>query len=300
MPPVLPAGVREWRAGGGFVRTRAGSVFVRSRPGKGEQRDGGPTVLLLHGFPSSSYDFREVTGRLGDYGWLTLDFLGFGLSDKPRQHRYSLFEQADIVERVVRETGPRDGPFVLVAHDMGTSVATELLARDLDGALSFDLQAAVLTNGSVILERASLRPIQKILRGPAGPLASRLTNERGFTRGFARLFSPEHPLSAEEARAQWALLTHHRGERILHLLSAYLGERVRFAQRWHGAVRHWPRKLGFLWATGDPVATTEVLAGLRELRPTAEVIELLGIGHYPQIEVPEAFAVGTRQLLELG
>ena len=75
------------------------------------------------------------------------------------------------------------GPVVLLAHDMGTSVATELLARDLAGALPFELLRAVLTNGSVILERASLRPSQKILRGPLGPLFSRLTNERGFIRG---------------------------------------------------------------------------------------------------------------------
>ena len=46
-------------------------------------------------------------------------------------------------------------------------------------------------------------------------------------------------------------------------LTAYLDERVRFAQRWHGAVRDWDKPLSFLWATGDPVATTEVLAGLR-------------------------------------
>ena len=299
MTAALPDSVREWRAGGGLVGTGAGSVFVRSGPARGEQRGRGPTVLLLHGFPSSSYDFREVTGRLGDYGWLTLDFLGFGLSDKPRAHRYSLFEQADIVEEVVRAAGADDAPVVLVAHDMGTSVATELMARDLSGVLTFDLRAAVLTNGSVILERASLRPIQKVLRGPAGPLAARLTSARGFARGFSRLFSREHPLSAREAEAQWALLSRQHGDRILHLLSGYLDERVRFAPRWHGAVRDWPKKLGFLWGTGDPVATTDVLAGLRELRPTAEVIELLGIGHYPQIEVPEAFAVGTRQLLEL-
>jgi len=272
--------------------TRAGSVFVRSSPGDG------PTLLLLHGFPSSSYDFTGVVQRLGDRAWLTLDFLGFGLSDKPRPHRYSLLEQADIVQDVVTETGL--GPVVLLAHDMGTSVATELLARDLSGALPFELQRAVLTNGSVILERASLRPSQKILRGPLGPLFSRLTNERGFMRGFARLFSAAHPLSKDEAQAQWALLARDDGQRILHLLCAYLDERVRFAQRWHGAVRDWGKPLSFLWATGDPVATTEVLAGLTELRPAAEVIRLPGIGHYPQIEVPDEFTAGVRTLLQLG
>jgi pimeloyl-ACP methyl ester carboxylesterase len=288
---VLPESVRRWRDGGRMFSTPAGSVFVRSSPGSG------PTVLLLHGFPSSSYDFRDVTDRFADQGWLALDFLGFGLSDKPRPHRYSLMEQADIVELVVAHQAVVTGPVVMIAHDMGTSVATELLARDLAGTLSFDLRRVVLTNGSVILERASLRPIQKILRGRLGPLAARLTNEHGFRRGFAKLFSAGHPLSDEEAKAQWALLMHNDGRRIAHLLSSYLGERVEFAARWHGAVRDWDKPLSFLWATGDPVATTSVLAGLRDLRPSAEVIEMPGIGHYPQIEVPHEFAAAAKRLL---
>ena len=72
---VLPAGVRQWQDGGRLLNTGAGSVFVRSAPGTGA----GPTVLLLHGFPSSSYDFRGVVDQLGGRAWLTLDFLGFGL-----------------------------------------------------------------------------------------------------------------------------------------------------------------------------------------------------------------------------
>lgn len=291
MEPDLPDSVRGWRDGGRLVATPAGRVFVRSAAGRG------PVVLLLHGFPSSSYDFRGLTDRLGDRGWLTLDFLGFGLSDKPRPHSYSLMEQADIVEQVVAESVI--GPVVLIAHDMGTSVATELLARDLAGVLSFELQRAVITNGSVIIERASLRPIQKILRGPLGPLAARLTNRRGFIRGFATLFSDAHPLSGDEASAQWALLAREDGQRILHLLSAYLHERVAFAERWHGAVRDWPKPLSLLWATDDPVATPAVLDGLRELRPAAEVVRLAGIGHYPQIEVPDEFTGSALRLLRL-
>lgn len=73
-------------------------------------------------------DWRAV-GR----ATLTLDFLGFGLSDKPRDCAYSLIGQADIVERLV---GGEARPVIVVAHDMGTSVATELLARDLEGTLA--------------------------------------------------------------------------------------------------------------------------------------------------------------------
>jgi pimeloyl-ACP methyl ester carboxylesterase len=271
------------------LTTPAGRVFVRSAPGDG------PPILLLHGYPSSSFDYQQLLPHLAGRAWLTLDFLGFGLSDKPRPHRYSLLEQADIVQAVVAESAP--GPVVLVAHDMGTSVTTELLARDLQGHLPFELQKVVLTNGSVILRRASLRPIQKVLRGPFGRFFAWLSNKATFSREFGRLFSANHPLSTEEADAQWALMSYHRGHRIAHLLISYLDERERYAERWHGAVRDWPKPLSFLWALDDPVATTNVLDGLRELRPAADVVELPNVGHYPQVEVPDVFARAALSLL---
>ncbi len=273
------------------MSTTSGLVFVRS--GQGD----GPTVLLLHGYPSSSYDYRMVVPHLADRAWVTLDFLGFGLSEKPRPHRYSLLEQADIVQTVVAEE--TSGPIALIAHDMGTSVTTELLARDIDGRLPFELQRVVLSNGSVILHRASLRPVQKVLRSPLGPIVARFANRPTFVREFGRLFSANHPLSAEEADAQWALLAHNGGQRISHLLISYLDERVRYASRWHGAVRDWPKPLSFLWALDDPVATTNVLDGLRELRPAADVVELPGVGHYPQVEVPDVFARAALSLLSM-
>ncbi len=291
----LPSGAQAWRDGGRMVQTRAGSVFVRTGAGEG------PPVLLLHGYPSSSYDFRHVVRGLGGRAWVTLDFLGFGLSEKPRPHTYSLFEQADLVEEVVAEVvGSTAGRVQLVAHDMGTSVATELLARDLEGRRILELDTVVLSNGSVILERASLRPIQRVLRGPFGPLVARLSNRRMFTRELSRVFSAQHPLSAQEAADQWALLAADDGHRIIHLLTAYLHERVEHADRWHGAVADWDGRLGFLWGLEDPVATTDVLQGLRELRPAAEVVELPGVGHYPQLEDPAGFADGVLRLLGQG
>lgn len=287
---MLPVSVAEWRDGGRFVSTSAGKVFARSADGAG------PTILLLHGYPSSSYDFRMVLPHLAGRSWLTMDFLGFGLSDKPRSHRYSLLEQADLVQAVVADA--TTGPVMVLAHDMGTSVTTELLARDIHGRLPFDLQRVVLTNGSVILARASLRPSQKLLRSRLGPAFARLINKGGFTRGFGKLFTPDHPLSKDEAAAQWALLSHNDGHRIAHLLISYLDERERYAQRWHGAVRDWPKRLGFLWALEDPVATTNVLDGLRELRPSAPAVELPGLGHYPQLEDPDAFSAGALRLLD--
>lgn len=89
--------VREWRDGRSWLLPAGGNAFVRSGSGHG------PAVLALHGFPSSSYDFRSIINRLGQRSSLTLDFLGFGLPDKPARHTYSLVEQADIAQRVVAD-----------------------------------------------------------------------------------------------------------------------------------------------------------------------------------------------------
>jgi pimeloyl-ACP methyl ester carboxylesterase len=283
--------VSDWLQGGQRVETTVGRIFFRRAGGSG------PPILFLHGYPSSSFDFRQVLDRIPGRASVLLDFLGFGLSDKPRPHRYSIFEQADLVEQVLA-TDDIDTVDV-VAHDMGTSVATELMARDQAGELPFQLRRVVLCNAGIIVARTSLRPVQRALLSPAGGLVARLANRPMFTREFARLFSDGHPLGPAEAAAQWALISHGDGHRIAHLLCAYVRERVTHADRWHGAIRDWAKPVGLLWGgLRDPVATPHVLAGLRELRPGADVIELPGLGHYPQLEDPDAFTTAMLSLLE--
>src|SRR5207249_5178801 len=110
----------------------------------------------------------------------------------------------------------------VVAHDMGTSVATELFARDLEGRLGIELAGALLFNGSIVLERASLTLAQRLLRSRIGPLAARASSERFFRHQFGRLFSPTHPLSDDEAADQWSLLCHEGGRTLGHRLIHYL------------------------------------------------------------------------------
>jgi pimeloyl-ACP methyl ester carboxylesterase len=272
--------VEEWRASGEQVDVDGRRLFMRSSPGAG------PLLLFLHGYPSSSYDWRLVLDRLGDRPTACFDFLGFGLSEKPRDHVFSLLEQADLVEGVVRRLGVDE--LTLVAHDMGTSVTTELMARDIEGRLPFRLRSVLLLNGSMVLAAASLTPSQKILRSRLGGVAARLSSERGFRLQFKRLFSPDHPLSPEEAADQWSLLAHDDGQRILHRLIYYLHEREAYAERWHGALRDWEGELRLAWAMLDPVATPNVLNAVLELRPRAPTTRFDRLGHYSQIEDPEA------------
>ena len=174
--------------------------------------------------------------------------------------------EADIAEAIVERFAT--SPVVLVGHDMGSSVATELLARDIEGRLSFELASTLLFNASLVRERASLLWGQKLLLSRLGPVAARLTSESGFPRQFAGIFSREHPLSDEEAADQWSLLAHNGGHRMLDRLIFYNHERVGApGQRWHEALRDWPGRVELAWAELDPICTEAVLQAVLELRP---------------------------------
>jgi pimeloyl-ACP methyl ester carboxylesterase len=282
--------VRAWRERGADEEFRGRRIHVFARGGHG------PLFVYLHGFPSSSYDWRALLELETEHPVLAPDFLGFGLSEKPRDHDYTLHWQADLVEDLVRRHGD-PSPVFLVAHDMGTSVATELMARDLEGSLEMEVIGALLLNGSMVQDAASPTLGQRLLRSAVGPLFSRLSSERFFRQQFGSIFSPEHPLTEEEAEDQWALICAGGGRTIAHKTIRYMEERFRHAERWHGALREWPKPLSLAWGMLDPVATTNVLQAVLELRPQAPVTRFEDLGHYPQIEDPKRVASALRAAL---
>jgi pimeloyl-ACP methyl ester carboxylesterase len=287
---VLTPGVIAWR-------DRGRSIGFDGRRLHLFERDGAdPVLLFLHGFPSSSYDWRFVVELERGHAVLAPDLLGFGLSEKPSDHDYTLLWQADMVEEVIRREA-RGRRILAVAHDIGTSVATELMARDLEGSLEMDLRGILLFNGSMVQGAASPTLGQRLLRGRLGPLFAHLSSERFFRTQLGSVFSPSHPLTREEADDQWSLWAHEGGKRLGHKLIAYMDEREERAERWLGALAAWPKPLQLAWGMLDPVATPRVLSAVRELRPRAPLTELADLGHYPQIEDPVAAARAVRAAL---
>jgi pimeloyl-ACP methyl ester carboxylesterase len=286
---LTPRG-EAWRERGREEEFRGRRIHVFGRGGSW------PLLVFLHGFPSSSYDWRRLLDLETERAALAPDFLGFGLSEKPRDHDYTLHWQADLVEELVRRHGG-GRPIHLVAHDMGTSVATELMARDIQGALDMDLVGVLLLNGSMVQGAASPTLGQRILRGPLGPILSRLSSERFFRQQFGSIFSPDHPLTDEEAEDHWALLSDGGGRTLNHKTLRYMDERFRHAERWHGAIREFPKPLSIAWGMVDPVATERVLDAVLELRPAAPLTRFEDLGHYPQIEDPPRVAEALRVAL---
>ena len=88
-------------------------------------------LLVLHGFPTSSFDYAAVLDRLRAGRRVVLfDMVGYGLSAKP-DRAYSIALQADVAAAYVAALGI--DRLALLTHDMGDTVGGELLARRCRG-----------------------------------------------------------------------------------------------------------------------------------------------------------------------
>jgi pimeloyl-ACP methyl ester carboxylesterase len=275
---TLTPSTLAWRDRGRFLRIGGRSIFVI---------DSGPrdanTILFLHGFPTSSHDYRHVLPTLAvEHRVLTLDFLGYGLSDKPTDYSYSLFEQAELVCMLTRLLGIHR--LKLVAHDMGTSVATELLAKRERGLLPFEVDALVLMNGSIHIELCSLTSSQKLLRTRLGPLFVKLSSRRSFGAQMRRISGK--PLSDSDLDDMWCLMQHKDGLARMPELIRYVDERYRYWDRWVGALTRLDVPALVLWGTADTVAVMAIGEKLASEIPDARLVRLEAIGHYLMLEEP--------------
>ena len=279
-------GVEQWWSGGERVPLRLGSeergTFVR-RMGTG------PPMTLLHGFPSSSHDWAKVAPALAEQHTLLLpDFLGFGASDKPDDHDYSLHEQADLVEALWEREGV--GSTVVVAHDYAVSVTQELLARRAEDALAVDLTAVRLLNGGLYPDIHRPQPVQTALLDPEqGPQVSAAINEELFVKSLEPTFAEGFDYASDAADI-WQTTSRDGGHLIAHRLIRYIADRERHAERWVTALEATDVPLAFVWGMLDPVSGAHMAERIRERLPNAPLLVLDDVGHWPSLEAPERVA----------
>jgi pimeloyl-ACP methyl ester carboxylesterase len=262
----------EWSAHGDFAVLRGRRIFFR--------REGsGTPLLLIHGYPTSSWDWAPIWPELvARFDVIAMDMLGFGESEKPTSHRYSLIEQADLHEALLARLGV--ARYHVLAHDYGVTVGQELLAR------AAPLDSIAFLNGGLFPETHRARPIQKLLASPLGPVIAKLSNERTFRRSFTAVFGT--PPSEEELRGFWTLASKDDGMIALARLIRYIAERRERRERWVGALIAATLPLVVINGSVDPVSGEHMVRRLLALRPTTQVVRLPGVGHYPQVEAPRA------------
>jgi len=256
------------------------------------RRGDGPTVLLLHGFPTWSFDYADVAQDLArDHDVITLDFLGYGASDKPNPYEYSVAESADIVEELAAHL--QLDAVRLVVHDYGGIVGQELIDRSLAGRLGFTINSLVVLNCGIVYSAYRPTRLQKLLVLPVigRLLAGRITAER-VRSGLDAVRGPK--LTDTEFDELWLGISRDDGHKLAHLLVKYNAERATHHKRWETALANWEGPVQLVWGLDDPVSGRHVLEKATTLLPRAEVIELPGIAHFPQHEAPQAVAAAVR------
>jgi pimeloyl-ACP methyl ester carboxylesterase len=287
--------VAAWERLGEYRQVTGHRIFTVAAPPLGAEAL--EPLLVLHGFPTSSFDFRAVLDELRrNRRVYLLDMLGYGLSDKP-DLAYTIALQADIV---VAFTSALDiTALALVTHDMGNTVGGELLARQMEGSWPVDVTRRVVTNGSIYIDMAHLSAGQLLLLGlPDERLAGDgPIDGAAVEAGVAATFSPRSNVGPDELAALGHLVVHNDGHLMLPRLIRYIEERRRHEARFTGAIEEHPSPLGIVWGLDDPIAVASMVDRLHSARPDARVSLLEGVGHYPMIEAPERFATAVHRAI---
>lgn len=282
--PSLPPRVKNWQSRGTFFNYKEFKIFNIDEVGQGGNEE---ILICLHGFPTSSYDWVKVHGEiLKLFGRVIfLDFLGYGFSDKPRHHTYSILEQADIVESLLTFNGISH--YHILAHDVGNTVGLELLARQKKNS-ALKIKSFTMMNGGIFPETNNPRPIQKILLIPIlGCVISKLGFYQLFRFTFGETFGSNKPTD-EDYKDFWSLMEQQHGTGISHRLLKFIPERTTYKDRWVGALKKTSLPVLFIYGPADPINTTPFIDHYMKLVPQHK-ISVLGenIGHYPQWEDPE-------------
>lgn len=270
----------DWRARGRRYLHRGHPIFF-------VEEGSGPALLLIHGFPTASWDWSRIwAGLTARFRVIAPDLIGFGFSARPRAHKYRLADQADLCAGLLAERGVREAD--VLAHDYGDTVAQELLARSNEGTGSLALRSVCFLNGGLFPETHRPRLVQKLLISPVGPLVGPLMTRMAFERSFSAVFGPRTKPTHGEMNAFWRLVTENGGLRVTHRLIRYMAERRLHRERWVGALQRGRVPLRLVDGALDPVSGAHMVARYRELVPEPDVVLLPDVGHYPQWEAPEA------------
>lgn len=289
---------RDWYAGGNYFEwtsttknndSQKVNVFYRTW---GDETK--PKLVLVHGFPNSSFDFYKMIPLLEqDYHIAALDFPGSGFSDKPLENfSYMLAENAEIVDHFVREVVKFED-FALYTHDRGVSIGLAFLGNYIDNPdPGYTVNYHFLSNSGMFLPLANLVPFQlNLLDAEAGP---RMIN--------ATASQPRMTEGEPEALAYADIFAFNDGRRALLHVGRYLLERQANETRWLENLPRSPVPVAYLWGLADAVNPVRIphhvwYTYLNEREVPSSFWLLPTAAHYPQREAPEEVAKVVRMAL---
>lgn len=252
----------------------------------GEQGD---YLLLIHGFPTSSWDWWKIWPELTKrYRVIAPDMLGFGYSDKPNGFNYTIHHQARMHEALLKHLGVSNCH--ILAHDYGDTVAQELLAafqdRKSKGDASLNYHSLCLLNGGLFPEMH--RPVltQKLLMSPFGILFNKGLNRASLRKNFDKIFGHQKATD-KEIDEFYAIMNHKNGRSNMHRLIKYIRDRRQHRDRWVSALQQSAIPIRVIDGPLDPISGAHMVEYYNQLIPNPDTVTIDGAGHYPHTEAPE-------------
>jgi pimeloyl-ACP methyl ester carboxylesterase len=239
-----------------------------------------PVVLLPHGYPCSSYEFRNLLPRLADrWRLIAPDYPGAGYSATPEDFDYGFDGYAAWLDAFVRRLGL--DRFVLYQHDFGCPIGTRLAIQAPERIV-----ALIIQNGDIPYEDA-LGPKYAEIEGtwalPPGAMRARLAgsvNEKTFREEFLNHVRPDiaERIPPDLWTLHWSLMTPRRERIAVDLIAGLKENRAWFPEHRRYLREHRPPAL-IVWGPQDQyMPEASARAWLRDL-PDAE-LHLLDGGHW--------------------
>jgi pimeloyl-ACP methyl ester carboxylesterase len=240
-----------------------------------------PTILLLHGFPTSSHMFRDLIPLLCDrYHVVAPDYPGFGYSDTPRpdEFEYTFDHLTDVIEQFIDVIGL--SRYVLYMQDFGGPVGLRLAARRPERVAALIVQNANAYDEGVTegLKNIVLRVWTDHSEEAAAQLRTLFelpVTKRQFLEGEtdASLVSPD-----SWTHAQWGM-DRPGNKDIQYVLHANYGSNPERYDEWHEYFRQFQPATLVTWGRNDFVFAEGGALAYRKDLPNAE-IHLLDAGHF--------------------
>jgi pimeloyl-ACP methyl ester carboxylesterase len=285
-----PEDLQIWRDEGHFLNIDGDDIFVHA---SGKPTSKGHGVLLTHGYPASSIDWKNVVPRVALHTRVVIsDFLGFGQSDKPTdgtfESHYSMFKQADRVIAVAESEGLKE--VVLCIHDMGQTVGAEIMARHEEGNLPFKIKHAIILNGSTMVDMVQFVDFQKKLLAQPDQVMEEDVPDTMWMDGLPGSFSKERQPNQGLLEVMVAQINEKHGSRLMPRLMRYQQERKDNLDRWIGGLTKLSAPTSIFWGQQDPNGIEAMADRLKKLNPAADLHKWPDVAHWPPIEVPERVA----------
>ena len=277
-----------------YQTLRVGNVDIFYREAGDPDR---PTILLLHGFPTSSHMFRNLIPLLADkYHVVAPDYPGFGYSSAPNvsEFKYTFDHLAEVIDRFTVAKGLKE--YSLYVQDYGAPVGYRLAVKYPER-----IQALIVQNGNAYEEglRGFWNPLKTYWQNPTEENANKL---RGFLKVEATKWQYTHGtrnptrISPDTWTVDQALLDRPGNQEIQLKLFLDYGSNPALYPQWHAYFRkHQPPTL-IVWGKNDQIFPAEGAEPYKRDLKNVEV-HLLDTGHFALEEEGDRIAELIRSFL---